>query len=56
MPSLEQWNDVAAADDLTEPMEKLDTHITTQLMKAVATLSAGNATKRAGKGGPAKEK
>lgn len=56
MPSLEQRNDVVAADDLTGPMEKLDTHMTTQLMKAVATLSASNATKRAGKGGPAKEK
>lgn len=48
MSSLEQRNDVAAADDLTEAMEKLDSHMTTQLMKAVATLSASNATKRSG--------
>ena len=53
LPTLQQRNDVAAADDLTEAMEKLDSHMTTQLMKAVATLSASNATKRTGKGGSA---
>lgn len=57
MPSLERRNDVAAADDLQESMNKLDTHLNTQLMKAVATLAASNATKRSGngkkKGGPA---
>jgi len=53
MPSLEKRNDVPAADDLVGPLEKLDTHMSTQLMKAVATLSASNATKRAGKGGAA---
>ena len=56
VPSLEQRNDVAADDDLTEAMEKPDTHMTTQLKKAVATLSASNATKRDRKGGPATEK
>lgn len=49
LPSLEQRYDVAAADDMVEPLEKLDAHMTSQLMKAVATLSASNATKRAGK-------
>lgn len=50
-PSLERRNDVSAADDLEEPLERLDNHKTTQLMKAVATLSASNATKRSKKGG-----
>lgn len=53
MPTLEQRNEVAPADDLTETMDKLDSHMTTQLMKAVATLSASNTTKKAGKGGAA---
>lgn len=53
MPSLEQRNDIPAADDLVEPLEKLDVHLSTQLMKAVATLNASNATKRAGGGGAA---
>ncbi|CDF40814.1 unnamed protein product [Chondrus crispus] len=43
MPSLEQRNELPAADDLVEPMEKLETHICSQLMKAVATLNARNA-------------
>ena len=53
--TLQQRNEVAAADDLTEAMDKLDSHMTTQLMKAVATLSGSNATKRNGKGGPAED-
>ena len=56
MPTLERRNEIAAADDLQESMNKLETHLSTQLMKAVATLSASNATKRAGKGGVAGEK
>jgi len=52
LPTLEQRNTVAASDDLVEPMDKLDALMATQLMKAVASLSASNATKRAGKGGP----
>ena len=56
MPSLEQRNDVAAAEELSEPLKTLDGHIATQLMKAVATLSASNATKRAGRGSAAAEK
>ena len=55
LPTLQQRNEVAAADDLTEAMDKLDSHMTTQLMKAVATLSGSNATKRNGKGGPAED-
>lgn len=50
MPTLEQRGEVPAADDLDESLEKLDNLMATQLMKAVATLSASNATKRAGKG------
>lgn len=54
MPTLEGRNDMAASEDLTEPLDTLSSHMTTQLMKAVATLSASNATKRSrGKGGSA---
>lgn len=35
LPSLERRNDTPAADDLVERLEKLDTHMTTQLMKVV---------------------
>lgn len=44
---LEKRNDQVALDDPVEPMEKMDSHMATQLMKAVATLSASNTTKRA---------
>lgn len=53
MPSLEKRNEISAAEDMIEPLERLDSHMTTQLMKAVATLSASNATKKAGRGGAA---
>lgn len=53
MRNLEQRNELPTADDLVEPMEKLYSHMATQLMKAVATLGASNATKHAGKGGSA---
>ena len=56
MPILEGRNDMAASEDLDEPLETLASHMSTQLMKAVATLSASNATKGAkGKGGHAGE-
>ena len=56
MPTLEARADVPASDDLIEPMERLESHMATQLKKAVATLSASNAMKRAGgKGGAAKD-
>jgi hypothetical protein len=46
MPALEGRNDVSAADDLDDTLGKLDTHMASQLMKAVASLSATNAVKR----------
>ena len=52
LPTIQQRNEVAAAEDLTEAMEKLDSNMTTQLLKAVATMRASNETKRTGKGGP----
>lgn len=55
MPALEQRYDMAPADDLDEAVTKLETHMTTQLMKAVASLSATNAVKRTGKDGAAKK-
>lgn len=48
IPTLEQSTSVAFAENLAEPIEKLDSHFTMQLMKQVATLRARNATKRAG--------
>ena len=59
MPRLDRRGNMAAADDLDaaaedldEVLAEMDAHANTQLMKAVATLSASNATKRAkGKGG-----
>ena len=44
MPTLEQRHDMAAAHDFQETKEKLDSHLKTQLMKAVATLIASIAT------------
>jgi hypothetical protein len=46
MPALEGRNDIAAADDLDDTLKKLDTHMASQLMKAVASLSVTNAVKR----------
>ena len=46
MPTVERRNEVSAAGDLQESMTKLKTHLLTQLMKAVATMSSSNATKR----------
>lgn len=57
LPALESKGEVPAADNLDKPLGDLDSHMTTQLMKAVATLRASNATKRAGgQGGPANGK
>jgi len=54
LPALEHRQDLPAADNLVEDLEKLDSHMTTQLMKAVATLKTTTATKKAGgKGGAA---
>jgi hypothetical protein len=53
MPELEGQNEIPATDDQDEVMEKLDTHMATQLMKAAASLHATNAVKRSGDGGAA---
>jgi hypothetical protein len=53
MPALENQGVMAATDDIEDTMEKLDTHLATQLMKAAATLSANNAVGRSGAGGAA---
>lgn len=47
LPTLERRGDIVMADDLEKPLGELESHLATQLMKAVATLSASNATKRA---------
>ena len=51
LPSLERRGKMIAADDMEEPLHQLETHMVSQLMKAVATLSASNATKKNGGGG-----
>ena len=53
MPVLEGKNEISATDDLDATLDKLDTHMATQLMKAVASLSASNAVKRGGSDGAA---
>jgi hypothetical protein len=50
---LEGRNDFAAADNLDDALEKLDSHMATQLMKAVASLSNTNSLKRGGGDGTA---
>jgi hypothetical protein len=44
---------VRATDYLDDVMEQLDTYMTTQLMKAAASLHATHAVKRSGDGGAA---
>lgn len=54
LPTLEHRTEMPASEDLDEPLEKMESHMSTQLMKAVATLAASNATKKAaGNGGRA---
>lgn len=54
LPSLEHRGDLVASNDLTEPLETLQSHMTTQLMKVVATINSSNTTKRVKvRGGPA---
>jgi hypothetical protein len=48
MPVLEGQNDTPATDDLDDVMEKLDMHMATQLMNAVACLHATNSVNRSG--------
>jgi hypothetical protein len=53
MPVLEGQSEIPATDDLDDVMEKLDTHMATQLMKTAAHLHATNAVKRSGDDGAA---
>jgi hypothetical protein len=50
---LEGQTEIPAKDDLNEVMEKLGTHMGTQLMKVAASLHANNAVKRSGDEGAA---
>lgn len=56
LSTLQKRNDPAPADDLIKPLDKLDSHMATQLMKSVATLHAINKTKKAGRGDAARGK
>lgn len=47
---------MSASDDFVGPMERLGKDVSRQLMKAVATLSESNATKRVVKGSAAGDK
>lgn len=51
LPALKWLGEQPAADDLDDPLTKLEIHMATQLLNAVATLNAINATKRAEKQG-----
>lgn len=54
LPSLERRGETAMADDLDDPLATLESHLSTQMFKAVSTLKVSNETKRAkGRGGPA---
>ena len=55
LPALERRLDVPAADNMVEPIEKLDSHMMIQLMKVVATLKVSNEKNKASrkKGGSA---
>lgn len=51
---VEHRGDVAASDDLVGPLGHLESYMTTQIMKAVTTLSSSNAKNRSkGRGGAA---
>jgi hypothetical protein len=54
-PVLEGQNYMPDTDDLDDVMKKLDMHMATQLMKAVASLHATNAMNRSGDGGAASQ-
>lgn len=49
LQTLERRSETAMADDLDGPLATLESHLSTQMFKAVATLKASNATKRSGK-------
>jgi hypothetical protein len=46
---------VRATENLDDVMETLDTHMATQLMKAIASLHATDSVKRSGDGGSASQ-
>lgn len=48
LPTLELRGETAMADDLDDPFTTLESHFSSQTFKAVATLKASNAKKRAG--------
>lgn len=51
MQIIEKRNEVDAANNLQKSMKRLETHLSTQLMKVVAIFRASNETKRADRGG-----
>ena len=51
MPALENKTVIPATDDVDETLQKFDSHLTSQLMKAAANLAADSAVKRSGGGG-----
>lgn len=44
LPIMERSSYLDAYDDIAEPLEKIECYMATKVMKAVATLSASNAT------------
>ena len=54
LPMLERRGDVAMADNLDYALANYESHTSTQMLKAMETFQASNATKRSKKkGGPA---
>lgn len=53
--TLKARNEISASHDLQESINKLLAHLWTQRMKAVASLSSRNATKRADRGVPTRD-
>lgn len=51
IPALEKHGEQPTEDILQKPLADLDHHMTSQLMKAVAALSASNDMKKAGRSG-----
>lgn len=45
LPGLDIRHDMAAADDMVEVIDTLDTHMNTQLMNTLATLNTSNSKK-----------
>lgn len=53
LPTFEKSQGMIAADDMEDTVEKLQTHVTMQMMKAVAVLKTYNSWKKniCGRGG-----